>query len=206
MLNDISPDFAKIKADVFEIQTKILDATYKKIYEAITPITEQTQLMMQEIIKSYASVIKQELTTKIDINQVVLSISAIAKSIEQSSFYDVKMIEQEDNKKIELNDNLVEQLTDIVENVVTEENEDKGRLLDSIKNKMPLERLFAIITSLFLPLLFFAYEAINSHIDSLKQEKETAEIIEELKNSNQKQDEILRTIHQLTDYVQENLD
>jgi hypothetical protein len=206
MLNDISPDFAKIKADVFEIQTKILDATYKKIYEAITPITEQTQLMMQEIIKSYASVIKQELTTKIDINQVVLSISAIAKSIEQSSFYDVKMIEQEDNKKIELDDNLVEQLTDIVENVVTEENEDKGRLLDSIKNKMPLERLFAIITSLFLPLLFFAYETINSHIDSLKQEKETAEIIEELKNSNQKQDEILRTIHQLTDYVQENLD
>lgn len=206
MLNDISPDFAKIKADVFEIQTKILDVTYKKIYEAITPITEQTQLMMQEIIKSYASVIKQELTTKIDINQVVLSISAIAKSIEQSSFYDVKMIEQEDNKKIELDDNLVEQLTDIVENVVTEENEDKGRLLDSIKNKMPLERLFAIITSLFLPLLFFAYEAINSHIDSLKQEKETAEIIEELKNSNQKQDEILRTIHQLTDYVQENLD
>ena len=199
MLNDISPDFAKIKADVFEIQTKILDATYKKIYEAITPITEQTQLMMQEIIKSYASVIKQELTTKIDINQV-------AKSIEQSSFYDVKMIEQEDNKKIELDDNLVEQLTDIVENVVTEENEDKGRLLDSIKNKMPLERLFAIITSLFLPLLFFAYETINSHIDSLKQEKETAEIIEELKNSNQKQDEILRTIHQLTDYVQENLD
>ena len=162
--------------------------------------------MMQEIIKSYASVIKQELTTKIDINQVVLSISAIAKSIEQSSFYDVKMIEQEDNKKIELDDNLVEQLTDIVENVVTEENEDKGRLLDSIKNKMPLERLFAIITSLFLPLLFFAYETINSHIDSLKQEKETAEIIEELKNSNQKQDEILRTIHQLTDYVQENLD
>ena len=206
MLNDISPDFAKIKADVFEIQTKILDATYKKIYEAITPITEQTQLMMQEIIKSYASVIKQELTTKIDINQVVLSISAIAKSIEQSSFYDVKMIEQEDNKKIELDDNLVEQLTDIVENVVTEENEDKGRLLDSIKNKMPLERLFAIITSLFLPLLCFAYETINSHIDSLKQEKETAEIIEELKNSNQKQDEILRTIHQLTDYVQENLD
>ena len=206
MLNDISPDFAKIKADVFEIQTKILDATYKKIYEAITPITEQTQLMMQEIIKSYASVIKQELTTKIDINQVVLSISAIAKSIEQSSFYDVKMIEQEDNKKIELDDNLVEQLTDIVENVVTEENEDKGRLLDSIKNKMPLERLFAIITSLFLPLLFFAYETINSHIDSLIQEKETAEIIEELKNSNQKQDEILRTIHQLTDYVQENLD
>ena len=206
MLNDISPDFAKIKADFFEIQTKILDATYKKIYEAITPITEQTQLMMQEIIKSYASVIKQELTTKIDINQVVLSISAIAKSIEQSSFYDVKMIEQEDNKKIELDDNLVEQLTDIVENVVTEENEDKGRLLDSIKNKMPLERLFAIITSLFLPLLFFAYETINSHIDSLKQEKETAEIIEELKNSNQKQDEILRTIHQLTDYVQENLD
>ena len=206
MLNDISPDFAKIKADVFEIQTKILDATYKKIYDAITPITEQTQLMMQEIIKSYASVIKQELTTKIDINQVVLSISAIAKSIEQSSFYDVKMIEQEDNKKIELDDNLVEQLTDIVENVVTEENEDKGRLLDSIKNKMPLERLFAIITSLFLPLLFFAYETINSHIDSLKQEKETAEIIEELKNSNQKQDEILRTIHQLTDYVQENLD
>ena len=116
------------------------------------------------------------------------------------------MIEQECNKKIELDDNLVEQLTDIVENVVTEENEDKGRLLDSIKNKMPWERLFAIITSLFLPLLFFAYEAINSHIDSLKQEKETAEIIEELKNSNQKQDEILRTIHQLTDYVQENLD
>ena len=71
MLNDISPDFAKIKTDVFEIQTKILDATYKKIYEAITPITEQTKLMMQEIIKSYASVIKQELTTKIDINQVV---------------------------------------------------------------------------------------------------------------------------------------
>ena len=206
MLNDISPDFAKIKTDVFEIQTKILDATYKKIYEAITPITEQTKLMMQEIIKRYASVIKQELTTKIDINQVVSSISAIAKSIEQSSFYDVKMIEQECNKKIELDDNLVEQLTDIVENVVTEENEDKGRLLDSIKNKMPWERLFAIITSLFLPLLFFAYEAINSHIDSLKQEKETAEIIEELKNSNQKQDEILRTIHQLTDYVQENLD
>ncbi len=159
------------------------------------------QQMVEETNRSFATIAHSIANTyqmpNIDkLNEIVLNIERCLPRFPQIS-------QNISSTEIVLDDDFVESLTNFVEDVVPDENKDKQNFLRSIKSKMSPKILLKITTSVIIPLCIFAYQAIQSHIDSISRANQTAEIVEELKINNQKQDEILKTLSELTDIVQE---